>query len=478
MFVGIEKELAFFQNIARLARMGSVLLRNARIFDPSRDCDDVKGDLLMVDGKIEAVGTVDISSLSKDVEIVPCDGKVVCPGLIDMHVHLREPGQTHKETIKTATQAAASGGFTTVLAMPNSNPVLDTPGSVLFLSDRCKKDAVVNVLIAGALSKGLQGEEMAPIGGLKNAGVVALTDDGRSIQNNDLMRRILQYAQIFNLPVLDHPQDFSTSSDGVMHAGYWSTRLGLRGYPGVAEEIAVARNILLAKSTGARVHCQHIHSAESVRLIRQAKAEGVKITAETCPHYLSLTDAAIAGSEEFFAEDGKNFFEMLSPKKSPPRKPAWSRYNTFFKMNPPLGSAEDRAALIEGIQDGTLEVIASDHAPHASYEKEVEFDIAPFGIIGLESELAVTLMCLYHTKILDLKEVIKMFTVNPSKILGIEKGTLAIGADADVTVFDPDKEWIYDPDHGYSKGKNSPFAGWTLKGKAERVYVSGKQVVL
>lgn len=455
--------------------MGLVLLQDARIVDPANGLD-MKGELLIAEDKIAALGENIPSEKAAGAERINLKGKVVCPGLIDMHVHLREPGQSAKETIRTGTAAAARGGFTSVVCMPNTNPAIDNPSTVAFVMERCRKEALVNVLITGAISKGLAGEEMAPIGGLKSAGVVAITDDGRCIQNNDLMRRAVEYAQLFDLLIMDHCQDTSATSDGVMHAGYWSTHLGLRGWPSLGEEVVVGRNILLAKKIGARMYCQHISSAESVSMIRRAKAEGVKVYAETCPHYITLTDATLAGSEEFWKGDGTGYFDVFSGIGKEVSRPKWSRYHTHFKMNPPLGAAEDRAALIEGLRDGTLDVISSDHAPHCSYEKEVEYDVAPFGIIGLETELGVTLTSLYHRQILSLSEVIQKFTAAPARLLGIDKGTLSVGATADITVFDPEEEWIYDASQGASKSHNSPFSGWPIKGRVHGTWVAGRQV--
>ncbi len=455
--------------------MGLVLLQDARIVDPANGLD-MKGELLIAGDKIAAAGEKIPSEKAAGAERINLKGKVVCPGLIDMHVHLREPGQSAKETIRTGTEAAARGGFTSVVCMPNTNPAIDNPSTVAFVMERCRKEALVNVLITGAISKGLAGEEMAPIGGLKSAGVVAITDDGRCIQNNDLMRRAVEYAQLFDLLIMDHCQDTSATSDGVMHAGYWSTHLGLRGWPSLGEEVIVGRNILLAKKIGARMYCQHISSAESVSMIRRAKGEGVKVYAETCPHYITLTDATLAGSEEFWKGDGTGYFDVFSGIGKEASRPKWSRYHTHFKMNPPLGAAADRAALIEGLRDGTLDVISSDHAPHCGYEKEVEYDVAPFGIIGLETELGVALTSLYHRQILSLSEVIQKFTAAPAQLLGIDKGTLSVGATADITVFDPEEEWIYDASQGASKSHNSPFSGWPIKGRVHGTWVAGRQV--
>jgi dihydroorotase len=392
-----------------------------------------------------------------------------------MHVHLREPGFTIKETLATGTAAAARGGFTSVVCMPNTSPAIDSASTVALIHERAAQQAVVNVFVAGAISKGIAGEELASIGSLKRAGVVAITDDGHCVQNNELMRRALEYAKMFDLLVLDHCQDYSLVTDGVAHEGYWSTALGLRGWPAAGEEMMVARDILLAETTGGRVHCQHLSAAGSVELIRAAKQRGLPITAEACPHHFTLTDAALAGSDKFWAEDGKLLLSTINHQPSA-TLPAWPAYDTNFKMNPPLRAAQDREAILAGLADGTIDVLCSDHAPHCGFEKEVEFDYAPFGITGLETELALSLMQLYHTRRLGLADLIAKFTVAPARLLRLNKGTLSVGADADVTVFDPDREWVFERHATASKSFNSPFYGWPLKGQAVATFVGGKKV--
>ena len=327
--------------------------------------------------------------------------------------------------------------------------------------------------MAGAITKGIAGEELAPIGSLKKAGVVAITDDGHCVQNNDLMRRALEYAKMFELPVMDHCQDYALVSDGVMHEGYWSTSLGLRGWPASGEDMIVARNILLAELTGAHVHCQHLSTVGSVELLRAAKKRGIPVSGEACPHHFTLTDSAIAGSEAFWGEDGKGIFGHSWQTSG---KPSWPNYDTNFKMNPPLRSARDRDAILEGLVDGTIDVLCSDHAPHCDYEKEVEFDYAPFGITGLETEVALSLMQLFHSGKLSITDLIAKFTVAPARILRLQKGSLKPGADADVTIIDLNKEWVYEWDPKGSKSKNSPFHGWRLKGKAVATVVGGEMV--
>lgn len=450
--------------------MNSLLLTGGRVIDPANR-HDATADLLILNGKIAAVGAEAAKLSPPGVEKFDAKGLVVCPGLIDLHVHLREPGQTAKETIATGTAAAARGGFTSVVCMPNTSPSIDNAGTVALIHERAKSQGVVNVFVSGAITKGIAGEELAPIGSLKRAGVVAITDDGHCIQNNELMRRACEYAKMFDLTVMDHCQDYALVTTGVMHEGNWSTRLGLQGWPAAGEEMIVARNILLAELTGARIHCQHLSAAGSVALIRAAKKRGVPISGEACPHHYTLTDAAIAGSEKFWAEDGKAIFGFGSMKDLP----SWPSYDTSFKMNPPLRSARDREAILEGIVDGTIEVLCSDHAPHCDFEKEVEFDYAPFGITGLEVEFSLALMQLYHTKRLGLSELIAKYTVAPARLLNLARGTLAVGADADVTLFDLDREWVWERSATASKSQNNPFYGWPLKGKPVATIVGGKK---
>jgi dihydroorotase len=453
-----------------LTPMNSLLLTGGRVVDPANHFDS-PADVLIIDGKISAAGKN--LSAPETIERYDASGKIVCPGLIDLHVHLREPGQTAKENLATGTAAAARGGFTSVVCMPNTVPAIDTAGTVALIRERAAREGIVNVFVTGAITKNIAGEELAPIGGLQRAGVVAITDDGHCIQNHELMRHACQYAKMFDLPVMDHCQDYSLVTDGVMHEGYWSTVLGLRGWPAAGEEVIVARNILLAELTGAKIHCQHLSAAGSVARLREAKKRGVPISGEACPHHFVLTDAAVAGSEKFWATDGKTLNSQLATLNL---SREWPKYDTNFKMNPPLRSARDREAILEGLADGTIEILCSDHAPHCDYEKEVEFDYAPFGITGLETELALSLMQLVHSKRISLPDLIAKFTVNPARLLNLKKGTLSAGADADVTVFDPDCEWIFRVEDSASKSKNSPFSGWKLKGKAVATVVAGKLV--
>jgi dihydroorotase len=420
----------------------SLLLKNGRIIDPANRRDET-ADLLVVDGVIARADT----PLPGATDVVDCTGLIVAPGLIDIHVHLREPGQSAKETIASGSRAAAAGGFTTVVCMPNTSPAIDNASVVTWVIEKAQAESCINVLPTGALSKNLGGEELAPIGALKKAGVVALTDDGKCIQNHELMRRALEYAGMFGLTVMDHCQDYGLVGKGVMHEGYWSTILGLPGWPAAGEEVIVQRNATLAELTGTPIHCQHLSAAGSVRILREARSRGIPLSGEICPHHIALTDASIQG------------------------------YNSNFKMNPPLRSEEHVEALLAGIADGTITILASDHAPHCAFEKEVEFDQAPFGILGLETQLGLFIDILVHKrKILDVRKVIEMYTLNPARLLGLSAGTLSPGAAADITLIHPGMEWTVDREQSFSLSRNNPFHGWELKGRAVRTIVAGKTV--
>jgi dihydroorotase len=424
--------------------VSTTIIRNGRIVDPANKRDQV-ADLAITDGKIAELSA--IREPQSAIERIDATGLIVAPGLIDIHVHLREPGASHKETIASGSRAAAAGGFTTVICMPNTSPAADAPSTIAWIKDRAAEAAAVEVLPTGALSKALAGEELAPIGSLAKAGVVAITDDGHCVQNDELMRRAVEYARMFDLPVLDHCQDYNLVGTGVVHEGYWSTLLGLPGWPSAGEEAIVMRNILLAELCDHHIHCQHISAAGSVRLIREARKQGVKISGEVCPHHIALTDEAI------------------------------QNFDTNYKMNPPLRSQSDVDAILEGIQDGTLSILCSDHAPHAEFEKEVEFDQAPFGIVGLETELGLFIDLLVHKhRKIDIVRLIEMYTVEPATLLKLDAGTLSVGAVGDVTLIDPDLEWTVRRDQFQSLSRNSPFDGWKLKGRAVRTIVGGKTV--
>ncbi len=453
--------------------MTPMLVSGGRVVDPASGLDAV-GDVLVVEGKVAAMGPDLRSQCPPRTEILDARGLVVAPGLIDIHVHFREPGQTKKEDVQSGSRCAVRGGFSTVVCMPNTSPAIDNAGTVALIQDSAAK-AQCRVEITGALTKGIAGEELAPIGSLHKAGVVALTDDGHCIQNNDLMRRACEYARMFDLPIMDHCQDYGLVTKGVMHEGKYSTILGLAGWPAAGEELIVARNILLAEQTGTVIHCQHLSSAGSVRLLREARGRGVPISGEACPHHFTLTDACIAGSEEFWREDGVDQAARFF-KDTP--LPEWPNYHTDFKMNPPLRSARDRQAILEGLVDGTLAIISSDHAPHSQSEKDVEFDYAPFGIVGLETELALSLMALVHTGRLSLIGTLAKLTSEPAKLLRFQdgRGEIRVGGVADLTLFDPNEEWTSSRDETASKSSNNPFHGWRLRGRVLHTIVGGQRV--
>jgi len=424
--------------------MKTTIIRNGRIIDPANGRDEI-GDLVIADGRIAEQST--IRKEKSAIEEIDAKGLIVGPGLIDMHVHLREPGFAHKETIASGARAAAAGGFTTIVCMPNTSPIADNPSTITWIKDRARDTASVNVLPTGAISKNLEGLELAPIASIVQSGVVAITDDGKCVQNHELMRRAVEYARMVGVPVLDHCQDYNLVGNGVVNEGEWSTLLGLSGWPAAGEEAMVMRNILLAELCDHHIHCQHISAAGSVRLIREARARGVKISGEVCPHHVMLTDAAI------------------------------QNFDTNCKMNPPLRTQRDIDAIIEGIADGTLTILCSDHAPHAAFEKEVEFDQAPFGIVGLETELGLFIDILVHKrKAISINRLIEMFTVEPAKLLKSDAGTLSIAAKADVTLIDPDLEWVVDVSKFESLSRNTPFAGRKLRGRAVRTIVRGETI--
>lgn len=422
--------------------MPSLWIKRARIIDPASKRDGL-GDLFVRDGRI--VDSLPIAA-RKRAKVIDGTGLVACPGLVDVHVHFREPGQTHKETIATGSRAGAAGGFTTVVCMPNTSPVADNAGTIQLIKDVVARDAVIRVLPTGCITVGMKGQALAPIGSLKRAGVVAITDDGDCVQSNDLMRRAVEYARMFDLPVMDHCQDHSMTQGAVMNEGVMSTRLGLRGWPNAAEDLIVARNVILSEYTGAHIHCQHISSKFSVDVIRRAKQRGARISAEATPHHIALTDESLA------------------------------TYDTNYKMNPPLRTEADRLALIEGLRDGTLDIIATDHAPHTDYEKDKEFDYAPNGILGLETALPVTLDILVRRSRFKLPYVIDLMTRRPAELINLPGGTLANEVEADICLFNPDETWRYDAKAGFSKSSNSPWSGQTLKGRVKITIVGGRIV--
>lgn len=413
-------------------------LTNGRVIDPANG-RDVIGDVYLHEGKIvEAAQHPGVKW-----ETIDCAGKIVCPGLIDMHVHLREPGQTHKEDIESGSRCAAAGGFTTILAMPNTTPVYDSVETLRLGQKIAAEKAVVNVLFTGCITAGMAGEKLAPIEKLVEAGATAITDDGRCVQNNALMRQAMELCAQLKTPMLDHCQDYALTAGGVMHEGETSRKLGAGGWPAVAEDIIVTRNALLAGLTGCKIDCQHLSSARSVEIIREAKKRGVPIYAEAMPHHLTLTD------------------DLLKDQ------------DTVYKVNPPLRTRRDQEALLEGLADGTIEILACDHAPHAPEEKAAGLEKAPFGIIGLETELGVFIKALIDSKTLSWPQMIEKLTLKPAQFLNLKKGTLSVGADADVTVIDPALEWTVDREQTFSKSRNCPFHGWKLKGKAVLTIVGG-----
>jgi len=420
-----------------------LLIKGGKVVSPADDLNE-ELDLLVGDGKVtEVAEEID----APEAEVIDATDKIVTPGLIDMHVHLREPGFEHKEDIKSGTESAAAGGFTSVACMPNTEPVVDNATVVNYINDKAKINAKVNVFPIGSITKGLEGKELAEIGFMKEAGIVAISDDGETVMNSELMKLALEYVKAFDLPVISHCEDKTLTENGVVHEGYYSTVTGLDAIPAAAEDIIVARDIRLAEMTGTPLHIAHVSTKRAVELVRDAKARGVQVTAEVTPHHFTLTDEAI------------------------------TTFDTNTKVNPPLRSSEDVAVIKEGLADGTIDVIATDHAPHAWEEKDVEYDYAPFGIAGLETALPLVITELVKPEVLSLEEAIEKLTVNPAQILSLNKGSLTVGEDADITVIDLDQEYEVDANKFYSKGKNSPFIGEVLGGRAVATIVNGKLVM-
>ena len=419
--------------------MKDIILKNARVIDPVRGIDSV-GDIAVSNGVIIEAAE------ARNPEVYDLAGKVVSPGFIDVHVHLRQPGNTAAETVATGTRAAAAGGFTSIVAMPNTSPAADTAGAIELLKRTASEQGVVKVLACGNMTKGGKGEEMAGIGSLKAAGVVALSDDGKCIQDHALMRHVVEYAKSFNLPILDHCEENTLAAGGVMHEGKWSVLLGINGISGASEELMVARNIILARQIDWKIHMQHISVAESVDLIRRARQNGIKVTGEATPHHITLTDRCI------------------------------KKFDTNYKMNPPLRSERDRLAVIEGLADGTLTAIATDHAPHTQTAKMVEFDHAPFGIIGLETAFCLSFTELVTKGVLTIPQLIEKFTSGPADILGMADYSLAPGNPADITVIDPEVKWTIDKNKFFSKSRNTPFDGYEVQGQVVMTLVDGKVV--
>lgn len=422
-----------------------ILIKNGRVVDPKNNIDTV-ADVFIDKGVISEIGT-NLELEGIEMEVIDASGKIVSPGLVDMHCHLRDPGQEYKEDIESGTKSAAVGGITSIACMPNTKPVIDNEAIVTYIKTKAKEVGYVNVYPIGAISKGLEGKELAEIGELKFAGAVAVSDDGRPVVESGIMRRAMEYADMFDMTVISHCEDLGLADGGSMNEGYMSTYLGLKGITRAAEEVMVSRDILIAEATGSAIHIAHVSTRGSVELVRQAKKRGVRVTCETCPHYFTLTENAVDG------------------------------YNTNAKMNPPLRTENDVKAIKEGLKDGTIDCIVTDHAPHHVDEKNCEFALALNGIVGFETSLGLGLKYLVKEGVLTLNELIEKMAVNPSAILGLNKGSLSIGNAADITIFDADKEWTVDVSKFQSKGKNSPYDGFKLLGKPEYVIVGGEIIV-
>ncbi|MCX7746818.1 MAG: dihydroorotase [Clostridia bacterium] len=420
-----------------------ILIKNGHVIDLKTKLDGVY-DILIEGGKVVEIGNnLELSN----GDVIDANGKYVLPGFVDAHCHLRDPGFEYKEDIETGTKSAAMGGFTSIACMPNTNPVIDNEAIVKYIFSKAKQDGVVNVFPIGAISKGQKGEELSEIGEMKFAGVVAISDDGRPVKSASLMKKALQYASMFDMTVISHCEDLELAEDGVMNEGYQSTVMGLRGIPSAAEEIMVARDLILAEYTKTPIHIAHVSTELSVDLIRNAKKRGVKVTAETCPHYFSLTEEACEG------------------------------FNTLAKVNPPLRSQKDVEAIIEGLKDGTVDIIATDHAPHHRDEKNCEFYSAANGMVGFETALSLAVTYLIKPGHLSLPQLVEKMCVNPSKILGLNKGLIEVGKSADITIIDIHDEYTVDVNKFMSKSKNSPFNGFRLTGTVCYTIVEGKVVV-
>ncbi len=422
---------------------GSILITGGRVIDPSQGIDRVAS-VLVEDGRIAGIDVP--ASTRQDVEVIDATGKIVSPGLIDMHVHLREPGREEDETIQTGATAAIAGGFTSIACIPNTEPPLDTQAQVEFVKHQAALADQCNVYVVACVSKNREGKELAELGQLSQAGAVAFSDDGSPVYDAELMRRALEYCRMFDKPILNHAEVRELTTGGVMHEGLVSLVLGLPGMPAEAEDVMTSRDIALSEATGGHVHLMHVSSAGSVELIRRAKARKVRMTTEVCPHHFTLTDECLR------------------------------QFDSNFKMSPPLRGQRHVDACIEGLVDGTIDVICTDHAPHALEKKMRELDQAPFGIVGLETALALVVTRLIEPGHLTWSQALEKLTVNPARILGLEggKGTLRTGADADITIIDPDMGWTVDPAKFRSKSVNTPFAGWKLRGKADTVIVGGR----
>jgi dihydroorotase len=421
-----------------------LLIKHARVVDPNQKLDHGL-DILVVDGRVEKLAE---RIQDGKAEVLDATGLVAAPGFIDVHVHLREPGYEYKETVATGSAAAVAGGFTAVCCMANTDPVIDNAAVVEFVRSRAAEAGLARVYPVGAVSKGLAGEELAEIGEMVRAGAVAFSDDGKPVRNAQLMRKVLEYASLFGVPVIDHCEDAHLNAGGVMHEGAACTRLGLRGIPAASEEVMVARDATLAELTGGHVHVAHLSTRGALERVREARARGVRVTCEVTPHHLALTDQAVVDSE----------------------------YDTNTKMNPPLRSAEHVEALIGAVRDGTVDCLATDHAPHHDDEKALEFDLAPFGVVGLETAIPVTYDLLVRRHKLPLRRFVALWSSNPARLFGLPGGTLAPGSPADITLFDPDAQDTVDPERFRSRSRNTPFAGQRLRGWPVATIVEGRPV--
>jgi dihydroorotase len=422
-----------------------LLIKNGHVIDPSQGVNAGKH-LLIENGHVAGL-LEPADNGPEDAEVFDATGLVVAPGFIDLHVHLREPGQEYKETIASGVAAAVAGGWTSVCAMPNTDPVNDNPAVTRFIIEQAERAGIANVFPIGAITKGSNGTELAEMGEMKRAGIVAVSDDGRPVPSAGLMRRAMEYARGFDLPVVDHCEDRSLTAGGVMHEGQWSLRLGLRGIPAMAEDLDAVRDCMLAEATGARVHLAHVSTRGAVETVRRAKERGLPVTCEVTPHHWTLTDAAVEG------------------------------YDTNTKMNPPLRSRDHLEAIIEGLRDGTIDAIATDHAPHHADEKALEYDRAPFGITGLETAVGLALDELVHKGVISLPRLVELCSVNPARIFNLAgRGTLRRGAWGDVTVLDPELVWKFDVAHSRSKSRNTPFNGRVMRGAAVATIVAGRIV--
>jgi dihydroorotase len=422
-----------------------LLIANGYVIDPTQGVNGEKS-LLVEDGRVAAV-LARGDAPPEGVEVFDATGLVVAPGFIDLHTHLREPGQEYKETVESGAAAAVAGGWASVCAMPNTDPVNDNPAVTRFVIEQAERAGLANVFPVGAITKGSKGEELAEMGEMKRAGIVAVTDDGRPVPSAGLMRRAMEYARGFDLAVMDHCEDRTLTAGGVMHEGAWSLRLGLRGHPALAEEMDALRDCALAQLTGARLHLAHVSTRGALEAVRRAKEKGLHVTCEAAPHHFTLTDERVRD------------------------------YDTNTKMCPPLRSADHLESVLEALRDGTIDAIATDHAPHHADEKALEYDNAPFGITGLETAVGLALDRLVHEGVISLERLVELCSVNPARIFSLEgRGTLRPGAWADVTVLDPDLEWTFDAAGSKSKSRNTPFDGWTLRGAAVATFVAGRLV--